>query len=216
MGKNSVEAISVKSAKSVHSRASESKKLADAIWDCKTDQAALGKLKASLKVGVDLNWLGPNRFNALMLAALRGFAQTCQELISNGASVVARSSCGEEPLALSAINGSLKTFALLLGAGANAATVDSDGDGIAHKLIDCKTSEGKAILIMALEHGADPDVVNIRGLTPLSILENIGLDARDPRFDTYRHLRAITESKAIQKALGEAKEGAPKRDAMRL
>jgi ankyrin repeat protein len=138
----------------------------------------------------------------LAKCAMRGYEKACLKLVAMGANPNGQSAQGEGALALAAVCGHLGTFKALLGAGADAAELDSDGNGIVHKIVDGESGDAKAMLLLAVENGELPHLANKRGLTALKMMQNVGVRERDPRYEVYRHLEALAEGRAIGLAAG--------------
>ena len=185
-------------------RAMDAKSLARSLWSCAGERQALALLKKCGLQGDALDGLDASGHTCLNKCAMRGYAKACEELVKMGADPNARSSIHEGSLALAAIGGHVEAFEALLVLGADVSEVDSDGNGIAHKIISSQSAQCKKMLVMSAERGAIVDLPNKRGLRPLDMLRNLGLEESDPRFDAYRHLRALAEGFAIGQAAGDA------------
>lgn len=182
------------------SKFTETSRLAKALWGCGSDSEAVGLLAESSVSGANLDNQDQHGQTCLINCAMRGYPEACLQLVQMGANPNAKSSLGEGPLALAAIGEHLSTFKALLSAGADPCEIDNDGNGIIHKIIDSESRESKTMLILAINGGADPGLKNRRGLTPLRMMENMGISKTDPRHESFLHLMALAEAFAIEKS----------------
>ena len=171
--------------------------LAKALWECGSDSDAIGVLAGSSVSGSSLDDQDKHGQTCLINCAMRGYPEACLQLVRMGASPNAKSAIGEGPLALAAIGEHLSTFKALLSAGADPCEIDNDGNGIVHKIIDGESRETKIMLVLAINGGADPSLKNKRGLTPLRMMENMGIGKADPRHESFLHLMALAEALTI-------------------
>ncbi|HYL19182.1 MAG TPA: ankyrin repeat domain-containing protein [Burkholderiales bacterium] len=111
---------------------------------------------------------------ALMWAAAGGHSAAVAALIAHHADVHARSKGGFTPLLFAAQNGDVDTAKLLLAAGVD---VNEPTPEYGSPLDLAAASEHEALSLFLLEKGADPNVADIYGITPLHYSVQNGIRA---------------------------------------
>ena len=102
----------------------------------------------------------------LMVASCRGLAGVARLLLDAGAPMDERSpDYGSTALFDAICHGANDVFALLLNAGADVTAVDIDGRT---PIFICAFANNHASLLLLLERGASPDVIDNFGSTPLT------------------------------------------------
>lgn len=150
----------------------------------------IGKVKALLASGADVNGRDKLGETPLHLAAVRGYKETSQLLIAKGADVNAGDKRGLTPLHAAAWMGHKEIVAMLIGEGADVNARDEDGVAALHTAALAGHRETVSLLIA---RGADVDAKNEDGLTPLDAASQKGywaivemLRTDKTKFEQYR------------------------------
>ncbi len=135
---------------------------------------SVDEVKLLIDAGVDVNGSEPRRGqNALMWAAAEGHPEVVNALIQRGAKVNAATKSGFTPLAFAIMKNDAASVQCLLKAGAdpNYALPDKDG---AKMLTLAGSYKSSAAAIALLDGGADPNITDRKGITPLHVAAEDG------------------------------------------
>ena len=112
---------------------------------------------------------------ALMWAVAQKHSQVVRALLDSGADVHARSTGGFTPLLFAARVGDLDSIRLLLQAGAD--VNEKTPEGLSALLVASSSGRFEALSIFLLDQGADPNVTDGNGITPLHYAAPKGISA---------------------------------------
>lgn len=128
-------------------------------------------VKLLLSNAADVNADSPSGSTALDLAAVKGQDQIVRLLIANGANVNSRNRDGTMPLYDAALHGHVVSVAILLAQGAE---IDAQETQSGTTALYAAASFGREdVATLLLEKGANPNICNKRGESPLRVaLEN--------------------------------------------
>lgn len=132
------------------------------------------EVKLLIDAGVDVNGSEARRDqNALMWAAAEGHPDVVNALIQRGAKVNAATQSGFTPLAFAIMKNDAASVQCLLRAGAdpNYALPDKDGTKM---LTMAGSYKSAAAAIALLDGGADPNITDHKGMTPLHVAAEAG------------------------------------------
>jgi ankyrin repeat protein len=132
------------------------------------------EVKLLIDAGVDVNGSEARRDqNALMWAAAEGHPDVVNALIQRGATVNAATQSGFTPLAFAIMKNDAASVQCLLRAGAdpNYALPDKDGTKM---LTMAGSYKSAAAAIALLDGGADPNITDHKGMTPLHVAAEAG------------------------------------------
>ena len=112
--------------------------------------------------------------DSLLLAAIDSVdVPRVTQLLDEGADPNARGPVQDTPLMRAAAVDSPALVELLLQRGADPTALDQDGDGVLGYYLP-PFGSGAEILRLAVAHGADPDIANLEGVTPLMFAVSSG------------------------------------------
>ncbi len=137
--------------------------------------AALGDNLAIAKwlyaQGVDINGQGTNGWSAVMIASAKGQAVLLAWLLSIGADINAADVYRLTPLMRAVDNEQLAAVNVLLAD--SAVEVNSLDESDSSALHYAVANKNKIVVALLLAHGADPNLVNRKGLTPLAMASEL-------------------------------------------
>ncbi len=164
-------------------------------------------INALLAKGARVDARGDDGWTATMLAAARGDLERVRALLNAGANIDVRNKWGQTALFIAAQSGSEERVQALLDAGARAMIDWADNSGATAVAMAAGAPESTGVLTLLLGAGANPNLADNDGLTPL-------MRAAD-RGDAER-VRALLEAKAdpaVKDRLGRtARDWAVSRD----
>ena len=132
----------------------------------------LSLLQAMLAHGANVNAKTAGNLTALHFALIRQRVYTVQLLLRHGADVNAQDDYGHTPLMWAVKQGMADVVPLLLEQGANLNAQDTQAWTALHYAV--VSSSSQHILPELLAHGADPDLRNDFGETPLELAHGLG------------------------------------------
>ncbi|MCG8340757.1 MAG: ankyrin repeat domain-containing protein, partial [Cytophagales bacterium] len=125
-------------------------------------EGSVARVKDALAKGANVNLVDSDNQTPLHCAAARGHAEIVQMLLAKGAVVDARDSKEQTPLHCAAAGGHAEIVQMLLDKGADHTAEDANGKtplaltddrDVIKKLIDLQDSNGKTVLMKAIEEG---------------------------------------------------------------
>lgn len=144
--------------------------------DPSTTNDTLAALKILLDHGADVNARAENGRTALMFAVASGSTARVQLLLAAGADVNARTQSGDSALFEATARGYLETVVILLQAGVRMDEVNANGQTALMVAIaqapagSRRVSPYEPIALTLLQHGANPNVRDRNGQSPLSLV----------------------------------------------
>jgi ankyrin repeat protein len=133
---------------------------------------SISVLEMLLRMGVDVNAVGPDGHRALDIACLKGDATVAKLLLEHGANPALRNDSGATPLHDAALSGNGKVVELLLAHGAEVNAVDpKSGSTPLHYAASFGRLDAVKILV---GHGADASRKNAEGLTAAELAVRSG------------------------------------------
>jgi ankyrin repeat protein len=131
------------------------------------------------QAGADLSKVDGYGATPLQVAAIHNHPQAVEALLQHGADINPRDREGYSPLWRAIYAGSEEAAEVLLARGADANQVDDRGNGLLHMVIhnDHMDAQERVALIQLLcRRGANPNLRNGQGRTPLQLLKESNLD----------------------------------------
>lgn len=122
---------------------------------------------ALLASGARVDARGDDGWTATMLASARGDIEGLRALLSAGANVDARNKWGQTALFIAAQAGGADRVRALLDAGARATIDWADNSGATALAMAAGAADSNEVLVELLGAGADPNLADADGLTPL-------------------------------------------------
>jgi ankyrin repeat protein len=124
-----------------------------------------------LGAGADINHTDRSGFTSVHLAALQGFEDVVESLITRKASLTIIKGFIGAPLHCAVLKQFFRIIYMLLNAqdkygnaGVNVNAVDGNGDTALHLAVHASRAD---IIQLLLSHGANPNIRNVRGFTPV-------------------------------------------------